>query len=43
MNKFQVYLTNDEVINIEADNFMTNYENNTVRRSLSDDGNLRDG
>lgn len=30
MNKYQVYLTNGEVINIEADDFMTNYEYNNV-------------
>lgn len=31
MNKFQVYLTNGEVINIEADDFSTLYEYNVVR------------
>lgn len=31
MNKYEVYLTNGEVINLEADDFMTNYENSIVR------------
>ena len=31
MNKYEVYLTNGEVINIEADDFLTNYEYNNVR------------
>ena len=31
MSKFQVYLTNGEVINIEADDFATNYEHGIVR------------
>lgn len=31
MNKFQVYLTNGEVINIEADEFSTLYAYNVVR------------
>ena len=31
MNKYEVYLTNGEVINIEAENFSTNYEHNVVR------------
>lgn len=31
MNKYEVYLTNGEVINIEADDFLTNYEYDNVR------------
>ena len=31
MNKYEVYLTNGDVINIEADDFLTNYEYNNVR------------
>ena len=31
MNKYQVYLTNGEVINIEADGFSTNCEYSIVR------------
>ena len=31
MNKYQVYLTNGEIIYIEADNFLTNYEYGNVR------------
>lgn len=36
MNKYEVYLTNGEVINIEADGFVTNYEN-TIVRFIKDD------
>lgn len=31
MNKFEVYLTNGGIINIEADDFVTNYEHGIVR------------
>ena len=31
MNKYQVYLTNGGVINIEADDFSTYYEHGVVR------------
>lgn len=31
MSKYEVYLTNGEVINIEADDFLTNYEYDNVR------------
>ena len=31
MNKYEVYLTNGGVINIEADDFSTNYEYGVVR------------
>ena len=36
MNKFQVYLTNGEVINIEADDFLTDYAHN-IARFIKDD------
>lgn len=36
MNKFEVYLTNGEVVNIEADEFLTNFEN-TIVRFIKDD------
>lgn len=39
MNKYEVYLTNGEVINIEADDFLTNYEYDNVR-FIKDDRNI---
>lgn len=31
MNKYEVYLTNGEVINLEADDFLPDYAHNIVR------------